>query len=52
MRQAETTTQKRTLRSLSSLLEPDALSAKGEKFFHQILQNESMRGKSNKGKIN
>jgi hypothetical protein len=36
---------KRTLRGLSSLLEPNALSAKGEKFLHQILQNESMRGK-------
>jgi hypothetical protein len=36
---------KHTLRSLSSLLEPDALSAKGEKFLHQTLQKESMRGK-------
>jgi hypothetical protein len=44
--------EKHTLRSLSSLLEPDALSAKGEKFLHQILQNKSVRGNSNKGKIN
>jgi hypothetical protein len=33
---------KHTLGSLSSLLKPDALSAKGEEFLHQSLQNKSM----------
>jgi hypothetical protein len=43
---------KGTLRSLSSLLEPNALSTKGEKFLHQTLQNKNMRGKSKEWKIN
>jgi hypothetical protein len=34
-----------TLRGLSSLLKPDALSAKGENFLHLSLQNKSMSGK-------
>jgi hypothetical protein len=43
--QVEDITQnKHTLRGPSSLQELDALSAKGDKFLHQILPNESMRG--------